>query len=78
MSYCYEILKKGIDAVFQNIYAQQMSKHIFEYNKLVAFDGNCRLREAMSSVEIINQCKEGKLPECQDCPVKKELGESNK
>lgn len=75
MSYCYEILKKGIDVVFQNIYALQMREHIFDYNTLVAFDGNHRLQEAMSFVEIMKQCKDGKLPECQECPVKKALYE---
>ena len=53
MSYCYEILKKGIDAVFQNIYSKQMTEHIFDYNTLVAFDGNRRLREAMDFVEVL-------------------------
>ena len=75
MSYCYEILKKGIDAVFQNIYSKQMKEHIFDYNTLVAFDGNHRLQEAMSFVEIMKQCKDGKLQECQECPVKKALDE---
>lgn len=71
MSYSYEILKKGIDAVFQNIFSKQMKEHIFDYNTLVAFDGNHRLQEAMSFVEIMKQCKNGKLQECQECPVKK-------
>lgn len=75
MSYCYDILKKGIDAVFQNIYAQQMREHIFDYDTLVAFDGNHRLREAMSFAAFMQQCKEGKLPECQKCPVKTKLDE---
>ena len=78
LSYCYDILKKGIDAVFQNIYSKQMAEHIFDYDTLVAFDGNHRLREAMNFVEIIKQCKEGKLPECQECPVKKGFDEPKK
>lgn len=75
MSYCYDILKKGIDAVFQNIYSKQMKEHIFDYETLVVFDGNHRLQEAMSFVNFMQQCKEGKLPECKTCPRKKELDE---
>ena len=70
MSYCYEILKKGIDVVFPNIYSKQMSEHIFDYDTLKAYDGNHRLRDAMSFVELKNLCNEGKLPSCEKCPVK--------
>jgi hypothetical protein len=52
-----------------------MKEHIFDYNTLVSFDGNHRLQEAMSFVEIMKQCKDGKLPECQECSVKKALNE---
>ena len=75
MSYCYDILRKGIDAVFQNIYSKQMSEHIFDYDTLVAFDGNHRLRDAMGFVDFMKQCKEGNLPECKACPRKKKLDE---
>lgn len=71
MSYCYEILKKGIDVVFPNIYSKQMKEHIFDDNTLIAFDGNRRLREAMNFVEIVKQCKEGKLPSCESCSFMK-------
>ena len=70
MSYCYEILKKGIDVVFQNIYSKQMTEHIFDYNTLVAYDGNHRLRDAMSFVEIKKLCDAGKLSSCEKCPIK--------
>ena len=72
MSYCYEILKKGIDAVFQNIFSKQVAEHIFDYDTLVAFDGNHRLREAMDFVDIKKQCQEGKLQGCPQCPVNNE------
>jgi hypothetical protein len=52
-----------------------MSEHIFDYDTLVAFDGNHRLRDAMGFVDFMKQCKDGKLQECQECPVKKALDE---
>ena len=70
MSYCYEILKKGIDVVFQNIYSKQMAEHIFDYETLKAYDGNHRLRDAMSFVEIKKLCDAGKLSSCEKCPIK--------
>ena len=77
MSYCYEILKRGIDVVFPNIYSKQMTEHIFDYETLKAYDGNHRLRDAMSFVEIKKLCDAGKLSSCDNCPIKKDSKKEN-
>ena len=54
MSYSIDILRKGLDVVFPNLYSVDMQKEdaIIEYSTLKQYDGNRRLLAALSAQGI--------------------------